>query len=372
VPGAFLAALLIGQLQAFGVLIFPKITLVLVFLLMAVVLVIKPWGLLGKPEAAAGRAVLPEGIIDPRRLDRASQVLVVVALAAVLALPLLDAYAVKVGTEVLILALAAFSLNFLVGNGGIVSFGHAAYFGLGAYGAGLLVTKAGLPMEPALVAAPIVAGAFAALFGFFVVRLSGIYLAMLTLAFAQIAYAVVFQWVEVTGGDNGLVGVWPSRWAASREVYHYIVAAVTVAAIILLRRVTHAPFGATLRAARDSAQRADAIGVDVRMHRWLGFTLAGSAAGLAGGLYAFSKGSIDPTLLGIPMSVDFLSMLLLGGIQSVLGPIAGAAAFHAVKDFFMPLTDHWRLFLGLSIIAMVLVFPRGLAGAWASLRRRPA
>jgi branched-chain amino acid transport system permease protein len=132
--------------------------------------------------------------------------------------------------------------------------------------------------------------------------------------------------------------------------------------------VVHAPFGATLRAARDSAQRADAIGVDVRTHRWLGFTLAGAAAGLAGGLYAFSKGSIDPTLLGIPMSVDFLSMLLLGGIQSVLGPVAGAAAFHAVKDFFMPLTDHWRLFLGLSIIAMVLLFPRGLAGAWAGLR----
>jgi branched-chain amino acid transport system permease protein len=372
VPGAFLAAVLIGLLQAFGVLVFPKITLVLVFLLMAAVLVVKPWGLLGRPEVAAGRAVLPEGILDPGRLDGMTRALVALGVAAVLALPLLDAYAVKVGTEVLILALAAFSLNFLVGNGGIVSFGHAAYFGLGAYGAGLLVVRAGVPMEAALLAAPMVGGAFAALFGFFVVRLSGIYLAMLTLAFAQIAYAVVFQWVEVTGGDNGLVGVWPSRWAASREVYHYIVAAVTIAAIIFLRRVIHAPFGATLRAARDSAQRADAIGVDVRTHRWLGFTLAGAAAGLAGGLYAFSKGSIDPTLLGIPMSVDFLSMLLLGGIQSVLGPVAGAAAFHAVKDFFMPLTDHWRLFLGTSIIAMVLVFPRGLAGAWASLRRRAA
>ena len=372
VPGAFIAALMIGLLQAFGVLIFPKITLVLVFLLMAVVLVVKPWGLLGRPEAAAGRAVLPEGILDPGRLDLAGKLLAAVALLLMLALPLLDAYAVKVGTEVLIFALAAMSLNFLVGNGGIVSFGHAAYFGLGAYGAGLLVVKAGLPMEPALIAAPIAGGAAAALFGFFVVRLSGIYLAMLTMAFAQIAYAVVFQWVEVTGGDNGLVGVWPSRWAASREVYHYLTAVLTLTAIVFLRRVIHAPFGATLRAARDSAQRADAIGIDVRMHRWLGFTLAGAAAGLAGGLYAFSKGSIDPTLLSIPMSVDFLSMILLGGIQSVFGPVAGAAAFHSLKDFFLPLTDHWRLLLGLSIIAMVLVFPRGLAGAFASLRRRAA
>ena len=372
VTGAFLAAVLIGQLQAFGVLVFPKITLVLVFLLMAAVLVVKPWGLLGKPEPAAGRAALPEGILHPRRFGAAEKVLLGLAIAATLALPLFgDAYAVKVATEVLVFALAAFSLNFLVGNGGIVSFGHAAYFGLGAYAAGLLVTRGGVPMEPALLAAPIAGGLFAALFGFFVVRLSGIYLAMLTLAFAQIAYAVCFQWVEFTGGDNGVVGVWPSAWASSRHVYFYVVAACAIAAILALRHVIYAPFGATLRAARDSEQRADAIGVDVRTHRWLGFTLAGSAAGLAGGLYAFSKGSIDPTMLAIPMSVDFLAMILLGGLQTVMGAVVGAATFHAIKDVFMPLTDFWRFFLGASIIALVLIFPRGLAGAYALLRRRP-
>jgi branched-chain amino acid transport system permease protein len=372
VTGAFLAAVLIGQLQAFGVLVFPKITLVLVFLLMAAVLVVKPWGLLGKPEPAAGRAALPEGILHPRGFGRVEKALLAAAIGAVLALPTFgDAYAVKVATEVLVFALAAFSLNFLVGNGGIVSFGHAAYFGLGAYAAGLLATKGGVPMEPALVAAPIVGGAFAALFGFFVVRLSGIYLAMLTLAFAQIAYAVCFQWVEFTGGDNGVVGVWPSAWASSRHVYVYVVAACAIAGILALRHVIYAPFGATLRAARDSEQRADAIGVDVRTHRWLGFTLAGSAAGLAGGLYAFSKGSIDPTMLSIPMSVDFLAMILLGGMQTVMGAVVGAAAFHAIKDVFMPLTDFWRFFLGASIIALVLIFPRGLAGAYAKLRGNP-
>lgn len=371
VPGAFLAAVLIGQLQAFGVLVFPKITLVLVFLLMAVVLVVKPWGLLGRPEAAAGRAALPEGILSVRAFGVPERIIAAIAIAAMLAVPIFgDAYTVKVATEVLIFALAAFSLNFLVGNGGIVSFGHAAYFGLGAYAAGLLVTKGGLPMEPALVAAPIAGAAFAALFGFFVVRLSGIYLAMLTLAFAQIAYAVCFQWVEVTGGDNGVVGVWPSAWASSRHVYHYVVAICAILAIIALRRVVYAPFGATLRAARDSEQRADAIGIDVRTHRWLAFTLAGGAAGLAGGLYAFSKGSIDPTLLAIPMSVDFLAMILLGGIQTVMGAVAGAAAFHTIKDIFMPLTDFWRFLLGASIIALVLIFPRGLGGAFAALRGR--
>ena len=370
IGGAFLAALLIGQLQAFGVLIFPKITLVLVFLLMALVLVVKPWGLLGRPEAAPPSA-MPEGIASPGRFRFFEKLLVALALLVAAILPLFgDAYAVKVATEVLIFALAAFSLNFLVGNGGIVSFGHAAYFGLGAYASGLLVTKLGMPMEPALIAAPLAGGFFAALFGFFIVRLQGIYLAMLTLAFAQIAYAVCFQWVEVTGGDNGIVGVWPAPWAASRIVYHYLVLVVAVLGIIALRHVIYAPFGASLRAARDSAARAEAIGIDVRAHRWLGFSIAGAAAGLAGGLYAFSKGSIDPTLLGIPLSVDFLAMILLGGMQSVMGPVLGAAAFHSIKDVFMPLTDHWRFFLGASIIALVLIFPRGLGGAYASLRAR--
>ena len=363
VPGAFLAALLIGLLQAFGILVFPKITLVLVFLLMALVLVVRPWGLLGKPDAGHGRVVLPEGILGLARFGQTEKILTGVAALLLLALPWIgDAYLTKVAIEVLTFALAAFSLNFLIGNGGLVSFGHAAYFGLGAYGAGLLATRLGVAMEPALIAAPLVAGLGAALFGFFIVRLSGIYLAMLTLAFAQITYAVAFQWVEVTGGDNGVVGVWPSRWAASREVYYYLVLLVSAAAIYLLRRAIYAPFGYTLRAARDSDVRADAIGIDVRTHRWLAFTMAGAAAGLAGGLFAFSKGSIDPTLISIPMSVDFLVMVLVGGIQTVMGPLVGAAAFHSIKDFVMPLTFYWRLLLGLAIIAIVLVFPRGIVG----------
>jgi branched-chain amino acid transport system permease protein len=202
------------------------------------------------------------------------------------------------------------------------------------------------------------------------VRLTGIYLAMLTLAFAQIVYAIAFQWVEVTGGDNGVVGVWPSRWAAGRTTYYYLVLVVVAAAVVLLRRGIYAPFGYTLRAARDSAVRADAIGIDVRTHRWLAFTIAGAAAGLAGGLFAFSKGSIDPTLISIPMSVDFLVMTLLGGVQTVVGPLVGAAAFHSIRDLLMPLTDYWRLLLGLAIIAIVLAFPRGIVGGALLLRSR--
>jgi branched-chain amino acid transport system permease protein len=326
---------------------------------------------MGRPDAAQGRAVLPEGILALPRIGRQTWIMLAVLAAVLLALPLLaDAYLVKVAIEVLCFALAAFSLHFLIGVGGIVSFGHAAYFGLGAYGAGLLAVKLGTSMVPALIAAPVIAGLGAALFGFFVVRLSGIYLAMLTLAFAQIVYAVAFQWVELTGGDNGVVGVWPSRWAGTREVYYYLTLLVAAAAILLLRRVIHAPFGYTLRAARDSSVRADAIGIDVRAHRWLAFTVAGAAAGLSGGLFAFSKGSIDPTLISIPMSIDFLVMILAGGLQTVAGPLVGAAFFHSLKDFFLPLTDYWRLFVGLAIIAIVLAFPRGIVGGLAGARAR--
>jgi len=369
IPGAFLAALLIGQLQAFGILAFPRITLVLVFLLMALVLVVRPYGLLGRPEApsashgGAGLGLRPWG-----RFERAVAAAMV---AALVLLPVVgDAYAVKVATEILIFGLLAFSLHVLIGTGGLVSFGHAAYFGLGAYGAALALKHFGVPMELGLVLAPVAAGLGAAFFGFFVVRLSGIYLAMLTLAAAQIVYAVAFQWAEVTGGDNGLVGIWPSAWASGRTVYYYLTLALVLAAIAGLRHAIYAPFGYTLRAARDSELRADAIGIDLRRHRWHAFILAGAAAGLAGGLYVFLKGSIDPSALGIPVSVDALTMLLLGGLQTVMGPLAGAAVLHTLKDQIMPLTDLWRLVLGSAIIALVLLFPRGLVGAVAAWRER--
>ena len=198
---------------------------------------------------------------------------------------------------------------------------------------------------------------------------------MLTLAFAQIAYAVAFQWADITGGDNGLVGIWPPPWAASRAGYYYLTLAAAGAAVAALWRTAYAPFGVILRAARDSPSRAEAIGIDVRTHRWIAFIVSAAAAGLAGGLFAFSKGSIDPTLMGIETSVDLLVMLLLGGLQTISGPLLGAAIFHAIKDSVMPLTDHWRLLLGAAIIAIVFFFPRGvvggLAGAAARLRARP-
>ena len=367
IPGAFLAAILIGELQAFGILIFPKITLVVVFLIMALVLVVKPSGLLGRPELLAGSQAV--GITSRALRSPGRDSIVFGCVVAVLALlPLFgDAYLVKVATEILVFALFAFSLHLLIGVGGLVSFGHAAYFGLGAYGAALGMKWLGAPMEVALPLAPLLAALGAAIFGAFIVRLSGIYLAMLTLAAAQILFAVASQWTDVTGGDNGIVGIWPSPWASGRNAYYLFSLALVAVAVMLMRRVIAAPFGYGLRAARDSELRADAIGLAVREQRWLAFTLAGAAAGLAGGLYVFSRGSIDPTILGIPTSVDALTMLLIGGLQTMSGPLVGAAVLHTLRDQIMPLTDFWRMALGLSIIFMVLLFPHGLVRALKSI-----
>jgi branched-chain amino acid transport system permease protein len=367
VGGAFLAAVLIGQLQAFGILIFPQITLVIVFLFMAVVLVVRPHGLLGRPQALARTAGNPqEPLLRPAtptgRLAGA-------ALLAVLALlpALAGDYALTVLTEILILTLFAASLHFIMGPGGMISFGHAAYFGLGAYGAGLLVKHFAAGMLPGLVAAPLLAAGGALLFGWFCVRLSGVYLAMLTLAFAQITWSVAFQWQAVTGGDNGILGVWPDGWASPRWIFYYLTLACCAGGVLMLRRIIFSPFGYALRAGRDSPLRADAVGIDVRRVQWLAFTLAGTFAGLGGGLYAYAKGSVFPNLMAIPRSVDALVMVLLGGVQTLTGPVVGAAVFHTLNTEMVRHTEYWRLLLGVSIIVLVLVFPMGIAGAF---RRR--
>jgi branched-chain amino acid transport system permease protein len=361
--GAALAALLIGELHAFGILIVPKITLVLVFLVMALVLVVRPHGLLGKPEAAArGGQGSAEPVIGGAPAALRWLALAVLALALVVP-PFLGDYAISVLTELATAVLFAASLHLIMGPGGMASFGHAAYFGIGAYGAALAAQWLGAPMLAGLALAPVAAGVFGLVFGFFCVRLSGVYAAMLTLAFAQIAWSIAFQWVEVTGGDNGILGVWPDAWAAPKLVFYYLALVLCLGATLLLRRVVHAPFGYALRAQRDSSLRAEAIGIDAFRIRWLGFALAAAAAGIAGGLFAYGKGSVFPTFMGIPRSVDALLMVLLGGVQTLSGPIVGALAFTGLQEQLMRLTDLWRLILGAVIVLLVLFFPQGLAGA---------
>ncbi len=372
-PGAYLASLLIGLLQSFGIVFLPKITLVLAFAVMAVVLVLRPNGLLGKPQPDARGVGNAPALIRPATL--ALKLLAAVALALAIAAPLLSGpFMVSVLTEMMIAMLFAASLHFMMGPGGMPSFGHAAWFGLGAYGAALMAKGFSMSMPIGLVAAPVLAGAGAALFGWFVVRLSGVYLAMLTLAFAQIVWALFFQMVAFTGGDNGILGVWPASWAAGADVYYWMTLGICVASVMVLRRMLYAPFGYALRATRDSPLRAAAIGLDAGRIRLAAFTCAGAAAGLAGGLTAYSKGSVFPTYISIGRSVDALLMVLLGGVQTIAGPVVGALTYTGLFDLLLLTTDKWRLVLGICILVLVLAFPQGIAGAADRLwrRRQPA
>ena len=388
IPGAYLAALLIaeakalciwlGMVDVFGVAVsFSKLTLVVDFVVMAVVLVWRPWGLLGKPQASSRSGGLRE---EPLRPASKGYLVCAALLGLVLvAMPWLTPnapYTTVLLIDLLIAALFAVSLHFIMGPAGMHSFGHAAYFGLGAYGAALLVRALGLPMELALLFAPLLAAFGACVFGWFAVRLSGVYLAMLTLAFAQIIWAVTFQWDSFTGGSNGLTGVWPSAMFSDKRMYYWLTLGLVVVAVLLLRRVLFSPFGYALRAGRDSVLRADAIGIDVQRMQWLAFVLAGGVAGLAGALYAFSKGSISPESMSVGKSVDGLVMVLLGGVQTLAGPVVGAFGFTWLHDVVARNTDYWRAMLGAVILILVLLFPQGIAGAaqmwWGRWRAKNA
>ncbi|WP_341703254.1 ABC transporter permease [Ferrovibrio sp.] len=372
IGGAFLAALLIAQAKALCIalgdvsflgvtLSFTKFTLVVEFVIMAIVLVVRPWGLMGKAQAPQRGASMVEPALYPLGRTFWGITLGIVILLGLMPLSG-DDYRLVLLIDVAVFALFAATLHFLMGPAGMVSFGHAAYFGLGCYGAALAMLKLNLPMEAALLAAPLAGGFGALVFGWFCVRLSGVYLAMLTLAFAQIAWSVTFQWDDFTGGSNGLVGLWPSEWLKDRTAFYFFTLVLCIGGVVLLWRIVHAPFGYALRAARDSVLRADAIGIDTRRIQWYGFVIAGIFAGLAGGLFAFSKGSISPEQMAVSRSVDGLVMVLLGGVQTLTGPVAGAAIFTWLQDTIARNTEYWRAILGLAILVIVLAFPQGVAG----------
>lgn len=366
IPGAFIAALLIAQAKAFCIgLGYSKATLVVEFVVMAAVLVARPWGLLGQAQVMARNPGLKQASFE---IPHKNFFIGAAMLLAVLALgPLASSeYTMVLLTDVMVFALFAASLHFILGPAGLYSFGHAAYFGLGAYAAGIFLLQAKLPMELAFALAPLAAGLGALLFGWFCVRLSGVYSAMLTLAFAQIAWSAVFQWDALTGGSNGLIGIWPAPWLASKTAYYFLALALCTAGIAFLWKAIHSPFGYALRAGRDSPLRAEASGIDVRAMQWAAFAIAGLAAGLAGALYAFSKGSISPDAMGIQRSVDGLVMVMLGGVQTLSGPVWGAALFTWLQDAAARNIDYWRAATGAVILALVLVLPNGIGSLFQS------
>lgn len=387
ISGAFVAALLIAQTKALCVAIgtvtlgdvswsVSKFTLVAEFVVMALVLLWRPWGLMGRPLEASRHALhaapLPPATATTRVLD--------VCLVAVCAsLPWWwgeDSYGLVLGTELCVAVLFAASLHFIMGPGGMHSFGHAAWFGLGAYAAALLSSQAQLTMLSALAWSVLVCAVVAWPLAWVTVRLSGVYLAMLTLAFAQIVWSVCFQWDEVTGGSNGLTGIWPTAPWDARVSFYGLCLGLTVLVLVVLRALLQSPFGFALRAQRDAPLRAQALGISGAHVQSLAFVLSAAVAGLAGGLFTFSKGSIAPDVLGIARSVDGLVMVLLGGVHSLAGPVVGAVTFTALQDMLARSTDYWRAVLGVCLLLIVLLFPDGIAGslraAWQrGFKRKP-
>lgn len=374
IPGAFLAAIVVAQAKALCLWLgfieigpfsisMSKFTIVVEFVVMAVVLVLRPYGLMGRPPVTArhSRSVTSSMIVSP--LKKRGLFVALAVFAALAIVPQLRdsfPYMPILVLEIMIMMIFASSLQLLMGAGGMHSFGHAAYFGLGAYAAAMAVRYWGMPLEAALVAG--VAGGLlgAVIIGWFSVRLTSVYLAMLTLAFAQIVWAVFYQFEGLAGGENGITGVWPSGLFRSRDAFFYLTLGVLGVSFVLLYRALFSPFGYALRATRDSAIRAESVGMNTKHLQWMAFMLAAAVAGVAGALFAFSKGSISPETLATARSIEGLVMVVLGGEYAIGGGALGAAAFVWLRDTIGYNADYWRAVLGGITLVLLLAMPQGL------------
>ena len=314
-------------------------------------------------------------------MTREPQARGLLALAAIWAVLLLAPYWMvplggytALGTRVLVLGLAAMSVNFLLGFTGVLSFGHAAYFGLGAYGAGFAL-KFLAPSTPlSLLAGTLLGGIAGGVLGALIARRRGVYFAMVTIAFGQVFYYIAFQWSSVTGGDDGLrgfsrqpldLGLATIDILSNANAFYYFVLLCVALAVGLMGFILRSPFGRTLIAIRENERRARFLGIPVDRHIWIAFTLSCFFMGFAGALYALVNNFADPRGLHFSQSGDFVMMAVMGGMRRFWGPLLGAAVFVVLQDYLSSITVNWMSFVGMLFVAMVLFFPRGLLGVIA-------
>ena len=297
-------------------------------------------------------------------------------------------YDTFIGTQIAIYSLFAMSLNLLLGTTGLVSFGHAAYFGIGSYGCGILMKMVGVPFWLSFPAAGLIAAAFALVFGFFCVRLTKIYFAMLTLAFAQIVWAICFKWNDLTGGDQGLPDVpFPDlAWLGSLpgfqrfrigELFYVLTLVLVALCVAVLRRVTDSPFGRVLTTIRENPERAASVGVNVRAYELAAFTIAGGFAGLAGALFGIFNRGVFADFVFWSKSADVMIMTILGGMQHFWGPAVGALVLTLLNQQITAYTEYWPFVLGTILVLLLFAFPGGILGALEAalsriVRRRDA
>ena len=277
-------------------------------------------------------------------------------------------------TQITILALFAVSLNLLLGYTGLVSFGHAAYFGIGAYTCAILMKSYGVPFLGAFAAAGVMAASFGLVFGFFCVRLTRIYFAMLTLAFAQIVWAICFKWNDVTGGEQGLPNVpYPELdWLSSLpgfgglragELSYLVALTLTAVCFAVLRRIVQSPFNRMLTVIRDNPERAEFIGVDVRLYELAAFVVAGLFAGLSGALFGIFNRGVFPDFAYWTRSAEALIMTILGGMGHFWGPVVGSLVLVVLNQQITSYTQYWPFVLGTILIVLLFAFPGGILGA---------
>jgi len=268
--------------------------------------------------------------------------------------------------KAMVWALFAVSFNLALGYGGMMSFGHAAFFGIGAYACSLLLVKTASPLFLAITAAPLIAAAVGAIIGFLCVRVRGLfYFAALTLSFAQLVYVLVFKWRTLTFGDDGIQGIPVPEFISTTDTYipyYFFSLAIVLLCLFLLWRIVRSPFGLMLRSLRESPERAAFVGINIENYRLMAFVLSAFFSGVAGVLYALMETSIAPNILFWSMSGEVILMGLLGGMNLFLGPALGAAIMVFLNSFITSYTEYWGMFLGITLILIVLFFPKGVGG----------
>jgi branched-chain amino acid transport system permease protein len=369
--GAFVGSLLIGVADTFGKAYFQNIALFLIYLAMTAVLLIRPQGLFGIKYSDVAIAPAVATTSRPSTVQtRATELAVLLALVV---LPfLMTDYPRALVSEIYIFAIFAMSLDLLLGFTGLMSLGHAAFFGLGAYSVAVLGAQFGINAWLGVAAGVAIAGCGAALIGFFCVRTGGIPFLMLTLAFSQLVFSVALKWRDVTGGSDGIaIAEKPSYFGydlSNSLVMYFMALSFFTLAYWGLRRLLNAPLGHAFVGIRENEQRMMAIGYPTRAYKLLSFTIAGAVAGLAGGLYAIFNGFISADAVYWTASGDILIMTMLGGAGTLIGPAIGAAIVLLMKNVVSSYSEHWLAIIGVTFICCVMFFPGGL---WGTLQRLP-
>jgi branched-chain amino acid transport system permease protein len=288
--------------------------------------------------------------------------LLALLLIAILLPHFLPHYYVHLVNLFLIGSLFALSFNILLGNTGLLSFGHGAYFGLGAYGVALLMQKAGIHYFLAIPLSLLITAVIAAVIGLFCSRVVAMSFAILTLAFGELLFTIASKWYTFTGGDDGIQSVFPPAIIASSARFYYFTLVIVALASLAIWRILHSPFGYTLQCIRDNRQRIESIGINVRRYQWMAFIIAGIFAGLAGSLFVTLNWTVAPTDIGWVKGGEPLVMTIVGGQYVFGGPIIGSAILTFFQFFVGQLTLYWALVIGIVLALVVRFLPGGVGG----------